>query len=265
MRRYWPTISFFVVFILLIVLHETSGLRFLENLSTSVLSPGQSIAFETGTKLRTRLQERDEEKLRQDHAQTQTRLTELEIENARLQSLIDDSAILKQERTFLEEQQLTGVSAKIFGVSDLNGTDVFILNKGTQHGVTLGAPVIVGEGLLIGKIVNVDETRSYLMLITEDNSSIGAVILNATHSPGLVQGSRGLSLSMELIPQGETIDVNDYVITSGIEKGVPQGLVIGQIDVVSKEESALFQRATIKLLQPLDRFSVVNIITSTSL
>ncbi len=260
MRRLWPLFSILGFLLILLLLQKTGGLIFLENLTTATLTPPQSIAFEIGTNIRTRFQQSDSDKLRQENSDLQARLTKAEIENARLQSLIDDSAILKQEREFLEEHKIDAVSAKIFGVSTWNGTDVFILNKGSKHGATIGAPVIVGEGLLIGKLTKVDETQSYLMLITEDQSAIGAIVLNSQHSPGIVQGSRGLSLSMELIPQGEEVLQNDYVVTSGIEQGVPQGLVIGQIDTVSQEESALFQHATIKLLQPLDRFSVVSII-----
>jgi len=66
---------------------------------------------------------------------------------------------------------------------------------------------------------------------------------------------------MSLIPQNEEVAVGDIVITSGLEREVPYGLLIGEVSVVEKELYQPFQKAIISPYFTLQKIQKVLVIT----
>ena len=65
---------------------------------------------------------------------------------------------------------------------------------------------------------------------------------------------------MELILRNETIGSGDIVVTSGIEPGVPMGLVIGTVSRVDVEPNSFSQTAWIQPLLDINNLSMVSIL-----
>jgi rod shape-determining protein MreC len=136
-----------------------------------------------------------------------------------------------------------------------------IINRGSEMGIKLGQPAIVGNGIFIGKIVRVDEGSSVIGLITDSQSKVAATVVGRTESLGMVEGGYGISVRMTWIPQQETIEPGSIVVTSGLEPGIPRGLVIGTIDTVARDPYQAFQEATISPIVRLDKVRLITIIT----
>ena len=54
--------------------------------------------------------------------------------------------------------------------------------------------------------------------------------------------------------------MNDSVVTSGLESGIPRGLLIGKVEAVEKEAYQPFQKAVLTSLINLEKISLVSII-----
>lgn len=261
--------SILAVIGLLIFFHYLHILLPIENFILNILNPIQEKIYNFGQKFNNFCSNGAD--------QLYKKISALTIENAKLKILEEENQILKKELNFLEESQNKFVMARIVG-RDPTLPNTLILNKGEKDGIKINFPVVANEGILVGKIIKTEEKISIALLITDSKSKVAASILsqqdpsallevneNDQRRPilGIVEGSHGLSIKMELIPQNEKVQKGDLVITSGLEKDIPQGLVIGEIESVKSEPDAVFQSATVKSLIPLDNLSIVAVIIPT--
>ena len=65
---------------------------------------------------------------------------------------------------------------------------------------------------------------------------------------------------MNFIPRNETVNIGDLITTSGLEDGVPRGLVIGKIAALENEAYKPFQQAIITPTANLDKIFLINVI-----
>lgn len=185
---------------------------------------------------------------------------ELLVEIARLRKAGEENAELRALLDFAERERQTPVAAHVIARTPQSGRHTVLLDKGEEHGLAVDMPVIVGNGILVGKIFRVERTTSLALLLTDTRSHVGASVQNAGSTLGVVQGKRGLSLEMRLIPQNQEIGPGDIVVTSGIEPLVPKGLVIGRVREVETEERSPFKRAVLESPADLERMEVVAVL-----
>jgi rod shape-determining protein MreC len=249
-----------VAIALLIFLHSTGILTPIENTVFYVLRPIEKFTYNAGLRFFASENIKSSIELGEDNQILQDKLSDALIENARLHSLITKSEVLQQELEYLKKNNYQFQAAQIIGKSPHPGTQLYILDRGRNDGIAIGMPVVYKDGILVGKIVDVNQNDSKMILITDSNSSIGAYVQNSTNSPGIVVGKLGLSLEMQLIPQSEQILTDQIVVSSGIEENIPEGLVIGQINSISSQTEELFQTASLQPPVTLDRLQIVSII-----
>ncbi|HTK60519.1 MAG TPA: rod shape-determining protein MreC, partial [Candidatus Baltobacteraceae bacterium] len=193
---------------------------------------------------------KENERLRADNAA-------LDVEIARLTSIRDENDELRALLGFVEKQKTAPVVARVLARTPEAGTHTILIDRGSDDGIAVEMPVIAAGGVLIGKIFKVDRASSVALLLTDTRSRVGASVQNAARTQGEVQGERGLSLEMRLIPQNEEIKVGDLIVTSGIEPLTPRGLVLGRVDEVLTQEKNPFKKALISSPVAFDRVSVV--------
>ncbi len=64
---------------------------------------------------------------------------------------------------------------------------------------------------------------------------------------GVVKGSGGLSAYLDLIPISSTINLQDVLVTSALDKSFPRDLLVGKISQIQKNDQKPFQSASIQL------------------
>jgi rod shape-determining protein MreC len=121
-------------------------------------------------------------------------------------------------------------------------------------------PVITDHGL-VGRISDVGEGWSRVLLITDVSSSVNA-LTQSTRAGGLVQGQPDATLVMLDIPQSDAVSVGDTVFTSGLGGNFPPQILIGQITSVTRKDSDLYQVATVRPTVDFDRLEQVMVVTS---
>lgn len=183
-----------------------------------------------------------------------------EVEHTAHLRLEDENKELRDQLQFLKTVQYARIGADVIGRNiDPIGTTL-VLNQGRDAGIHENDPVIVGNGILIGKVGRVNDATSIVRLINDNGSRIAGTLMNHDKSIGLVEGGYGLSVQMNFIPQNEVINQGDTVITSGLEEGIPRGLLIGTVEVVEKTPQGPFQEAILRPATDLQRLTVVTVL-----
>ncbi|HNW09594.1 MAG TPA: rod shape-determining protein MreC [bacterium] len=251
-----------VLILFLSALHYLGWLNPIESLLVRVFSPAQATLYSAsqgaGSFYDSWVRRRD---LLAENNQLRDWLEQYQTDHSKIISLEQENQLLKQELNFIEEQQLKAVSAKIItGVSDPLSRSV-VINRGSVDGLVKGLAVVSDRGILVGKIHEVNDYFSKVLLLTDNNSKVAATIQNTDQTAGLVEGQFGLSFSMTNIPQDQQIKNGDLVVTSGLEGNIPKNLLIARIESVNQVENEIFKTAVLSPVISFDNLSYVLVLT----
>ncbi len=191
---------------------------------------------------------------------------ENEMSVAHLRILEQENNELKKVLNFSQKQPSYKVlTATVVGKNTENTERVIAISSGLDSGIKVGQPVVVLDGIIIGKIIRVEQNISWVRLINDSNSKIAAVILNKESSQGVVEGGYGLSVNMNFIPRNEQVTASETVVTSGLDPDVPKGLLLGTVAAVINEAYQPFQKAILNPATDLSKITVVGVIAETNL
>jgi rod shape-determining protein MreC len=260
----WTLLSaVLLIIIVLLLLQKFAFFVPIKNTTTSIFSPIQLFFKEFANQISSIGQYfRNNKLVFTENQQLKEQISKLTVENIQLKKDIDDITILQNEVAFIRNHQYQSVAAKIIGIASDTTAHVILINKGQNDGIRVGYPVIVNDGIFIGKIVEANSNMSKILLLSDNKSQVSAIIQNESKSPGIINGQYGLSLRMDLIPQDQNIAKDQLVTTSGHDQYIPQNLIIGKINSVTKKEGELFQQADIEPFLSYNNLSVVSILTS---
>lgn len=183
-----------------------------------------------------------------------------QVVEAKLKILENENQQLRQMLNFHETQKITVLSARVIGKNVEGAEKTVIIDKGSDAGTQVDQPVIVGNGILVGKVVKAERDISVIRLINDSQSKIAATVLNSNRSLGVVEGGYGLSVRMSFIPRNEVVVVGDQIITSGLEINIPRGLLIGNITAVENESYQPFQEAVLTPSTDLSKPFIVGVL-----
>jgi rod shape-determining protein MreC len=191
----------------------------------------------------------------------------LMIENVRLKEIESENETLRRLLGFTQANpthsyKAAEVKGRVIGRDPSNFLSYLTIDSGSQQGIEKGMPVVTERGL-VGRITDVGSNWAKVMLIIDPSSSVNALI-QSSRATGVVEGQVGGSLTMKYIPQGETINVNDIVLTSGLGGNFPQKLIIGQVTAVHQRDIEMFQQADIRPTVDFNNLEIVLVITNFS-
>jgi len=259
-RPWWPYILMAAA-LLLLALNETGLLSPVEEALSFVISPIERGAadivravgdvFQGGQEAR-ELQElvatlqQENETLRIENIRLQEQYV---AENEQLRGLLDFKNANPTFRLVGADVVARGQSTVVVGQDTNPYLGYLIINAGSRDGVAIGMPVVASGAVLVGRIARVSPHLAYVQLLNDPTSQVAA-LLQGSRASGLVVGredpEKGNLLIMTEILPDETVAENEIVITSGLGGLLPQGLVLGQVESVSYQESALFQEAVVR-------------------
>jgi rod shape-determining protein MreC len=247
---------------LLFFLHYTKILKPLENVIVRIFLPIERQFVNLSDRINLYYQEdRSRKTLENQVSALETELLALQEKQSQLALTLEENEFLREQLNFEIADNYQKIIARVIGRSSDETINTITIDKGKKQGVVLGAAAVIGDKAMIGKIINVSDYNSVVLLVNDHNSQIAASILNKDKTIGIVKGEYGLGAKMQLIPQTETLNADDIVVTSGIENNIPRGLLIGSIDSISENPGDVFKEAVIKLPFNLNKISLVNILS----
>jgi rod shape-determining protein MreC len=252
--------------LLLMALQLTGQLRGVQSVLTQITSPAQIGATSvTGSvtdlisfffELRNLRQRTTElENINSSLQAELFRLSEVERENNELRKFFH----FAQERPGLELRgaQIVG---RVIGQESTNFLEFLLLDLGQVHGIEVGMPVVTDQGL-VGRISQVGNNTSKVLLITDVNSAVNAS-LQSSGLPGIIRGTSGGDLIMDFIPQGPTFSVGEVVLTSGLGGRFPKAIPIGQVVERRQRDVDIVQQAVVRPQVDFSRLALVAVVTN---
>ncbi len=131
-------------------------------------------------------------------------------------------------------------------------TRKIVIDRGGQHDVRSGLPVIDGSGV-VGQITRVFPFTSEVTLLTDKEQAIPVQVLrNGLRSVAYGRGQSGL-LDLRFVAPNADILVGDVLITSGLDGVYPAGLAVAKVIRVENSASGAFGGVLCQPLAGIDR------------
>ncbi len=125
------------------------------------------------------------------------------------------------------------ITARVIADTGGSFAHTFILNAGSRHGVAKGQAAISNGGL-IGRVGEVGERSSRVLLVTDLNSRI-PVLVEPGRARAILAGNNSDRPRLIHLAPGARISPSNRVVTSGHGGAFPPGLPIGIVASVSDE------------------------------
>ncbi len=264
MNKYFKSlISIFLTVIITIILHYSGALLGFEQFLRNSIFSGSSKLYDISVVIAGNTEKfKSEQELLEAYKKIKLKEVDFIDRESKYLELERDNKSLRNQLNFLEKQTFETVGADVIGKQIDPISRTITINRGQQDGVLVGNPVITNGGVLVGFISVVNSNDSIARLLTDNESRVASMLLNQDRSIGIIEGGFGLTIRMTFIPQQEIVEIGNIIVTSGLEKNVPRGLVIGEVASVEKEPFEPFQRALITTPVIFDKLSVVSVITN---
>lgn len=163
----------------------------------------------------------------------------LKEENARLRQweqvarqLAAENQALHGTLHFVSHDDLYSITGRV--IADSGGAFVqsLLVDMGVRDGVIKGQAAAVGEGL-IGRVAEVGQISSRVLLITDLNSRI-PVLIESTRDHAILAGDNTDQPKLLYVPPNVTLMPGDRIVTSGDGGAFPPGLPVGTIASVGE-------------------------------
>ncbi|WP_299582502.1 rod shape-determining protein MreC [uncultured Microbulbifer sp.] len=161
-------------------------------------------------------------------------LAAVKAENTRLKELMN-SAEMVDDRVLV---------AQVIGVSPDPLEHVLLIDKGRDHGIDVGTPVMDASGLL-GQVIEAGDTSSRILLITDSSHAIPVQVLR--NSMRAVAEGTGDLYRLKLRHLANTSDIRegDLLLSSGLGGRFPAGYPVGEVMSVTRDPGKPFAEAEV--------------------
>jgi rod shape-determining protein MreC len=178
--------------------------------------------------------------LRGVHAENQRlreRLSSLEMELQQKQELVREAERLRE---MMSLKQVLPLDTLVAHVVATEGTPWFrnvTVDRGRLDGVALHAPVISATGV-VGRVIGLGPHAARVQLLLDRESGVG-VRIERSRITGVVSGQAGFAdsvggdLALKYVPTLADVVVGDVVVTSGLDRMFPKGLMVGRVRAVT--------------------------------
>lgn len=142
-----------------------------------------------------------------------------------------ENATLRAQLEYVPDKRSQFVTARV--IADTGGAyfHSLLINAGARQFIRRGQAVI-WQGGLIGRIVEVGEHSSRVLLMTDLNSRI-PVVVESTGDRAIVRGDNSPRPQLVFLPENSPISPGDRIVTSGHGGVYPPGLAVGAVAEVT--------------------------------
>ena len=180
--------------------------------------------------------------------------------NVELEEAVQDTERLQELLDLRSAYDLQAKGARIISGSSDSWSRSVTIDKGEDSGVTVNMPVTSSAGV-VGQIIDAGPTSSTVRLLTDENSSVAAMI-QSSRAHGMLNGSVSGELRLELVSTELEVAVGDVVITSGLGGVFPKGLPLGMVTSVEKADGSQYYTIVVEPFAHTNNLEEVLVVTS---
>lgn len=170
--------------------------------------------------------------LRQQHIYLQAqvqKLRALEAENHELRELLQS---VGHEKESFSEARMIHADVDPF-------RQQILLNKGKDHGVQVGQPVIDAHGL-VGVVLERNKDTSRVLLLTDSGFAVPVQSVRSGERAIATGSGTGGELRLNYVPRTSDFMEGDQLVTSGLGGRFPVGYPVGTITSIQHDPSTRF-------------------------
>jgi len=155
--------------------------------------------------------------------------------------------------------QFSYIAATVIGREISPFMQYIIIDRGTNHGLRYGMPVVTQQGL-VGRVDAVIAGAARVKLVT-DSTSVVNVRLKSAGIEAQLTGSLTGDVSLDMIPLDINVEPGDVILTSGLGGNFPANVFVGQVLSTQRDANELFQTASVQPVVSFDSISAVLVVT----
>jgi rod shape-determining protein MreC len=172
----------------------------------------------------------------------------------------EESERLRRLLDFKAHAPFPTVAAEIIAFSPGAGSNVILVDKGIDYGLTPDLAVVTPAGV-VGKTISVYHHNSQVLLITDPSSGVGAM-LERTRGQGVLKGTGNNLCQLDYIMNEELVSPGDPVVTSGLDQIYPKGLPVGTVLKVG--DGNIYKSIVVRPAARLDSLETVLVVLKAS-
>lgn len=250
-RRRWAWLALATLGLLLGIYHnhvvQRSGANPLTAFVRSLLVPvqhGAQQATDSASEFATTLVRAREALREYDHLALENARLKQELEQ--LRALAAENEALRQLLNLRAQLPHQWIGCRVIAAYPQPAQQTLIIDRGTRDGITVGAPVVAGTGLL-GVVERADYGRSIVRLLLAPRMAVSAKVLNAQKvSLGVCEGRGESRLLLNFIPPDAPVQVGDRVVSAGLGGKYPPDIPIGTVEAVWLDRQFSVKKAWVR-------------------
>ncbi len=278
--KFW-TKSILLIILLLVVLNLPPVSTKTKNFFYFISSPIQKSFWKAGNSISDFFETiANIKNLKKENEELELKIQELLGKNIKIPELEKENKFLREALDIGLEKEFELTLAEVTG-KDVS-QDSILIDKGFKDGILNNLPVITRQKVLIGKIGQVYEDFSRVVLISNKESVLNVEIFRddeavSSSTPfanarvgdeenfvdnisGVIKGKGNFQLILDLVPREKEIKEGDTIITSSLGGVFPKGLLIGKIQKIKKSDVEPFQQAEVKMTFDIKELETVFIV-----
>jgi rod shape-determining protein MreC len=252
-----------VAILIITVMGITMGGRervtMIENVVGSVVTPVQKVVYAVGDFIGDRIRpiisiwelEDENQALLEENERLNQELLEAQLTTEEYEDLSE----LKNVLNYVDDQRIDDyITCNVIGKETGNWYNMFVIDAGTDDGITKYSAVMNGNGL-IGLVYDVGWNWAKVQTIIDVKSKIGFEVLGAKETyDGFLHGTEESVIRGTLLDTAAEVEVGDSVVTSGLGL-LAKGIRIGYISEVVYNENELLTEI---IVEPSVNFKNIN-------
>jgi rod shape-determining protein MreC len=160
---------------------------------------------------------------------------------ASAERLAQENAQLRALLALRPALQVRSLAAEVlYEASDPFSRKIFI-DRGTTHGVALGAPVITADGVL-GQVTRVFPLSAQVTLLIDKDAAIPVLNARTQARSAAFGGAGGNAMELRYMSPNADVQVGDELTTSGVDGIYPPGLSVARVMTVERRAESGFAR-----------------------
>jgi rod shape-determining protein MreC len=164
---------------------------------------------------------RDNEQLRRENDTLKLQITQLQSKAAEADRL---AQLLNFRKLHMDVPM---VGARVIGTSAGTATQTIDIDRGERDGIKRNMGVITPDGV-VGKVSESFAHTAQVLLLTDKDSGVGA-LLAESRIQSVVGGTGDPLLFMKYVPNDDSVNNGEHVVTSGMDRIFPRDLSVGTI------------------------------------
>ncbi len=233
------------VFLLLLNLRSNPLVEHLKYYISLPLAPLLQLTRDSGTGWNDFLQKhRDVDDVYRRNEYLEQELARLKAKLADRRRIIKENTELRRFLGYKQRSEERLSLAYVLGHDTNIWRQALLIDVGAVNGLRKDT-VCLGEGSIVGRVVQVNRDHALMMLVTDTASSISAVDARS-EVRGVVSGAGEDMLSFDYLSVDADIKVGDEVLSSGLGGVYPRGYSLGIVTEIAPTDDRLNLRVYLR-------------------